>query len=99
MNTLLLQEFQAHDVEKALKQMHPLKTPGPNGTPPIFYQHFWSNMKSIVIRIVLDFLNNGVFPPKFHETHIVLIPKMKNPEIVMDYRSINLCNVAYKLAS
>ncbi|XP_030959107.1 uncharacterized protein LOC115981058 [Quercus lobata] len=78
MNTLLLQEFRAHDMEKALKQMHPLKTPGPD---------------------VLDFLNNGVAPPKFHETHIVLIPKMKNPEYVTDYRPISLCNMTYKLAS
>ena len=37
MNTLLLQEFHAHDVEKELKQMHPLKASGLNGMPPIFY--------------------------------------------------------------
>ena len=48
---------------------------------------------------MLDFLNNGVTPPKFHEMHIVLIPKMKNPERVTGYRLISLCNVAYKLAS
>ena len=35
----------------------------------------------------------------FHETHIVLIPKTKNPERVIDYRPISLCNVAYKFAS
>ena len=79
--------------------MHPMKAPGLDGMPPIFYQHFWSNVNSIVIKTVLDFLNNGVTPPKFHETHIVLIPKMKNLEIVTDYRLISLCNVAYKLAS
>ena len=48
---------------------------------------------------MLDFLNNGVAPPKFHEMHIVLIPKTKNSERVTDYRPISLCNVAYKLAS
>ena len=48
---------------------------------------------------MLDFLNHGVAPLKFHETHIVLISKMKNPEKMTDYRPINLCNVAYKLAS
>ena len=56
-------------------------------------------MSPIVIKTVLDFLNNDVAPPKFHETHIVLIPKMKNPEYVTDYTSISLCNVTYKLAS
>ena len=38
-------------------------------------------------------------PPKFHETHIVLIPKTKDPVRVTNYRPISLCNVAYKLAS
>ena len=98
MNIVLLQEFHTHDVEKALNQMHLLKATSPNGMPPIFYPHFWSNVNSIVIKTMLDFLNNGVAPPKFHETHIVLIPKTKNPEKVIDYRPISLCNVAYKLA-
>ena len=56
-------------------------------------------MNSTVIKTVLYFLNNGVAPHKYHEMHIVLIPKMKNPERVTDYRPISLCNVAYKLAS
>ena len=99
MNSRLLQEFQDFEVEQALKQMHPMKASGPDGMPPLFYQHFWPTVKSIIIQTVLDFLNHSVTPPKFHETHIFLIPKIKNPERVTDYRPISLCNVAYKLAS
>ena len=99
MNVRLLQEFQALEVEKALKQMHPVKASGPDGMPPLFYQHFWPTVNSIVTHAVLDFLNHGATPPNFHETHIFLIPKTKNPERVTDYRPISLCNVAYKLAS
>ena len=86
-------------MEKALKQMHPLTAPGPDGMPPLFYHHFWPTVKFIVIHTVLNFLNHGSAPPKFHDTHIVLIPKIKNPEKVTDYRPISLCNVAYKIAS
>ena len=99
MNEVLLQDFRIAKVEKALKQMHPLKAPGPDGMPPLFFQHYWPTVNSIVIQTVIDFLNHCVTPPKFHETHIVLIPKTKNPSRVTDYRPISLCNVAYKLAS
>lgn len=53
----------------------------------------------MVTRMVLDFLNHGISPPKFNETHIVLILKVKEPKRVTDYRSISLCNVVYKIAS
>ena len=56
-------------------------------------------VKSIVINIALDFLNHGIALPKFHDTHIVLIPKTKNLERVTYYKPISLCNVAYKIAS
>jgi len=38
-------------------------------------------------------------PPNFNETHVALIPKIKEPKKVSDYRPINLCIVVYKLAS
>ena len=49
--------------------------------------------------MVLDFLNYGISSPNFNETHIVLIPKVKEPKRVTDYRPINLCNVVYKIVS
>ena len=40
MNSELLKEFIAEEVENALKQMAPLKSPGPDGMPPLFYQSY-----------------------------------------------------------
>jgi len=48
---------------------------------------------------VLDFLNLGIILPKFNETHNVLVPKIKDPKKIIEFRPINLCNVMYKLAS
>ena len=99
MNEYICQPFQADEIHRALKQMHPKKSPGPDGMPPLFYQHFWSLSGECVTNAVLAFLNSGVIPPKFNETHIVLIPKVKNPTKVTQYRPISLSNVIFRLAS
>lgn len=87
MNEELARTFKANEVRLALKQMYPLKALGPDGMPPIFFQNFWSTCGGVVTTIVLDFLNNGMLPPNFNETHIVLIPKIKEPKTVSNYRS------------
>ena len=40
MNEKLLEEFREVEIRLALNQMHPVKSPGPNGMPPIFYQKY-----------------------------------------------------------
>ena len=67
--------------------------------PSLFFQQFWPTVSEVVTKAVLDFLNFRVSPPNFNDTHIVLIPKTKNPKRVTEYRPISLCNVVYKLAS
>ena len=99
MNTLLSRNFHVFEVETALKQMYSTFALGPDRMPPVFYQKFWPTVSPIVSKTVLDFLNLGITPLNFNETHIVLIPKVKDPKRVMDFRSISLCNVAYKIAS
>lgn len=41
MKNMLTGNFLESEVVTALKQMAPLKAPGPYGIPPLFYQHFW----------------------------------------------------------
>lgn len=99
MNHALSQNFTANKVQKVLKQMYPLKASGPDGMPPLFFQHFWSTMRDVVTKTILDFPNLGISPSNFNDTHIVLIPKCKEPKRITNYRPISLCNVIYKLAS
>ena len=79
--------------------MHPKKSPGLDSMPPLFYQYFWSLLGECVTKAILDFLNLGIMPPKFNDTHTVLIPKVKNPTKITEYRPISLSNVISKLAS
>ena len=83
----------------ALKQMYPLKSPSPNGMPPLFFQHFWLTIGNMVTKMVLDFLNFGIAPPMFNDTHIALISKNKDPKSIFYYHLISLCNVIFKIAS
>ena len=99
MNARLTRDFQAKEVHRALKQMYPLKAPSTDGMPTFFFQHFWPVVGGMVTKTVLGFLNSRIIPLKFNDTHIVLIPKSKNPRNVTEYRPISLCNVVYKLAS
>ena len=99
MNGRLIKEFQAEEVHRAFKHMYPLKALGLDGMSSLFFQHFWSMVGNTVTKTVLDFLNFGISPPKFNETHIVMIPKTTNPTRVTKFRPISLCNVIYKLAS
>ena len=99
MNRFLCQPFQADEVHRALKQMHPKKSPGPNGMPPLFYQHFWSLSGDCVNKAILDYLNLSIIPLKFNETYIILIPKVKNATKITQYRPISLSNVISRLAS
>ena len=94
-----VQEFQVAEVVKALKQMHPKKSPSPNGMLPLFYQHYWSFVGNCVTQTILDFLNHGIILPKFNETYVVLIPKIKSPTQITQYRPISLSNVVFQITS
>ena len=62
MNDILMDEFHIEEVEVALKQMAPLKAPGPDGMPPLFYQSYWSLLGSDVSTTILHYLNSGSLP-------------------------------------
>jgi len=99
MHKLLTSDYSAEEVKAALFQMGPTKALGSNGMNALFYQKFWHIVGDIVVAAVLDFLNSGNIVPEINYTHIVLIPKVKYPEKMVDFHSISLRNVIYKIIS
>nr|XP_023915547.1 uncharacterized protein LOC112027102 [Quercus suber] len=61
MNEELVANFTKEEVVEALKQMEPLKARGPDGLPPLFFQHYWhaigvvaNRMKGLLPLIISD---------------------------------------------
>jgi hypothetical protein len=89
--------FSQVEVKEAIEQMHPLKAPGPDGLPALFYQKYWHIVGTDVCTLVLSILNEGKSPACINRTFVALIPKCKNPSSPKHFRPISLCNVTIKI--
>ncbi|KAL5575991.1 hypothetical protein UlMin_017690 [Ulmus minor] len=99
LNEQLDQVFGPDDVKEAVFQMAPTKSPGADGMSTIFYQSFWSVVGEEVTEACLGFTNRGLPLGNINETIITLLPKIKNPTRITEFRPISLCNVLYKIIS
>ena len=93
MNNALLQRYTPDEVRRALFQMHPSKSPSPNGMSPFVFQKYWNIVGFDVIEAILSILNFGHMLRKINYVHIVLIPKKNDPKQTSDYKPISLGNV------
>lgn len=91
--------FTEQEVKDALSSMSPLKSPGPDGYPALFFQKYWIILGTSVVNCILNFLNNHALPPQMNYTYIVLIPKVKNPKHMPDFCPISQCNVLLKIGT
>ncbi|KAM5560293.1 hypothetical protein ABKV19_021457 [Rosa sericea] len=98
-NVALTQDFDAEEIYRAIKGMHPSKAPGPDGFAPCFYQAFWDLVGDDVVRAVRDFVGSEDKLKVVNETVVALIPKVDIPQHMHQLRPISLCNVLYKIGS
>lgn len=98
-NDALTKPILMEEVRKAVFQMGPLKAPGSDGFPGLFYQKYWEVIGDDVFTAVKEFFQNGHILREMNHTNVALIPKVSNPESMSQFRPISLCRFNYKIVS
>ncbi|KAK2635598.1 hypothetical protein Ddye_030390 [Dipteronia dyeriana] len=91
--------FSTEEVRITTFLISPNKTPGPDGMSRMFYQKNWDIVGHKVTAACLHCLNDGISMEDINSTLIVLIPKVRNPKQIKEFRPISLCNVIYKIVA
>ncbi|OMO67492.1 reverse transcriptase [Corchorus capsularis] len=99
MNESLLVSITDEEVKQAVFQMGELKSLGPDGFNGQFFQTHWEVVQEDICNMVKNFFRSGKILKEINCTEIVLIPKVKSPESVTQFRPISLCNYIYKIIS
>ncbi|XP_075475776.1 uncharacterized protein LOC142511762 [Primulina tabacum] len=92
-NNMLLAPYTLEKFKEAVFQMHPDKSPGPDGFNPAFYQKICHLMGQDAYNNCKKWMEQVSFPAGPSDSNIVLIPKCDTPSSMKDFRSIALCNV------
>lgn len=95
----LSRPFSTKDILDTLKTMSKSKSPGPDGFTPEFYITAWRIVGPDVEKAILHFFDYGFLPRFVNSTAVTLVPKVKNPSRIQDFRPISCCNALYKCIS
>ncbi|GJX73580.1 reverse transcriptase domain-containing protein [Tanacetum coccineum] len=75
------------------------KAPGPDDFSSKFFKSAWSIMGTEFTKAIKYFFYNGRLLKEINDTVLALVPKVKTPKKVSDFRLISCCTVLYKCIS
>lgn len=90
----------ADEVRRAVDELSPGKTPGPDGLTAAFYKKFKDGISPVPRHVYAELYKKGVLPPSFLVSHAVFIPQSEdknNLRHISAYRPVSLTNVDYKV--
>ena len=73
------------DIFKSIHSFNPLKSPGPDGLHPIFFQKYCDIIGDSVTAFIQGIFKLKKMPPELNSTLICLIPKVSNPESISQF--------------
>lgn len=99
-NEILTSQLIATEIYKTIFQIQGNKSPGPDGTSPIFYKKkIWNIVGKDMILAVQQFFEDGRLSKATNHTFLTLIPKKLVTDRVEMFKPISICNVAYKVVT
>jgi hypothetical protein len=96
-NEELCKPFSETEIKGALFQMEKNKAVGPDKIPIEFYQSCWEIVRTNIIQLFSDFLDDKVDISRMNYGIITLLPKVSDASKIQHYRPICLLNCLYKL--
>ncbi|KAK4381059.1 putative mitochondrial protein [Sesamum angolense] len=93
----LVQLVTLEEIKDAFFDIAEDKAPGPDGYSSSFYKAAWPVIGEEVVKAILEFFSTGRLLKQVNTTILALIPKVRVPSLVSDFRPISCCNVLYKV--
>ena len=93
----LKQEIELAEINKAIKNMQPNKSPGEDGLPIEFYRVFWTDIKHLLFNSYKYSLEIGSLSITQKRGVISLLPKKNDLALLKNWRPLTLLNVDYKI--
>lgn len=98
-NSTLIHDPTPKEIKDAMFSIHADKASGPDRFLARFFHSNWSTVDPAIIKEIQGIITSGILSRTINTTHIRLIPKVKSPKTMVEYRPISLCNVYYKVIS
>jgi len=96
-NISLVALFSLEEIELVVKESDGNKSPGPDGFNFAFFKQFWYLIKNEVIIFFDQFHGNEAFQRSLLSYFVTLIPKVKSPLSLKEFRPISLLGSLYKI--
>ncbi|KAF5775443.1 putative RNA-directed DNA polymerase [Helianthus annuus] len=95
----LVQTFSLEEIKVAVSECGSDKAPGPDWLNMRFIKKFWYLFENDFLEVLNAFYANGEFSVGSGSSFIALIPKLKDPVELKNYRPINLIGIISKVVS